>query len=116
MDLAQYLPFGLTVGESVLAFSLTIFFGWLVRKYKLNKQVLEAVRVAVMKTYVEVVRPWKAKGKLTDDQAKKARQIAKKEVLELLKGAGLDLFKSLWDSKKDVLIERAVNAFKKDAK
>jgi len=122
-----FLEYGLPVVGVVLGLMVTYGISYLVSKAKLNKAEEEAVRGlggAVMSVYHSYVKRAKQKNKdgggtrsLTPEEALIARNEAKAIALAQLKGAALNVYKNLMtDGRKDYLIEKALNLFKKDAK
>jgi hypothetical protein len=69
--------------------------------------------VQVSEEYVNEIKKGKADGKLTKDEAKKARDLALQKLLELAKADGLDLLKSGFKEMLPWIIEKIVQKFKK---
>lgn len=76
---------------------------------------LDVVRLAVAWTYNEVVRPQKQEngGKLSNEQAKKAREEAITKTLAIAKENGLDINKILGADLLELYVEMAVSKAKK---
>ncbi|PCJ53000.1 MAG: hypothetical protein COA79_23100 [Planctomycetota bacterium] len=117
----QYLHLALPVIGLILGLMLTWLTGLAIRKFKLNElegESLKALASAVTSTYNNYVKDFKLnqKGKLSETQKIMARNEAKRVAGKLLTGPAREFFGTIWDERKDQIIESLVTKFKGKAK
>jgi hypothetical protein len=75
-------------------------------------QVLESAVEETYRTYVQAIKAARADGRLSGEEKKQARQLAKERAFALAKQQGLDLLRLLGNDNIDLWLTKSVNRLK----